>query len=215
MAKPYGEGCRDPSSATRLLPDREEEPSCSPLAQLPSRKSSTALLPDSQAGLTGRPGSRHSPWLRAQPPDTLPPWPPDLHYFSVWVCFFFFLSRNRCAKLSFLGHCQDVRAHRAGAALPELRSGRGAPPSPSLNACFRPPSPPRLSLTPIPIWQQRASPPASGREPQGPGEPASPSARHAGRGSIAERGDAAGRPELCRGTTAKLSRAGSPCCGRV
>ena len=54
MAKSYDEGCRDPSSATRFLPDLEEEPLRSQLPQLPSRKNTTALLPEGKAGFTRR-----------------------------------------------------------------------------------------------------------------------------------------------------------------
>lgn len=54
MPKPYDEDCRDPSFATRFLPDLEEEPLCSELPRLPSRKNSGALLPEGQAGLSRR-----------------------------------------------------------------------------------------------------------------------------------------------------------------
>lgn len=54
VAKPYNEDCRDPSSATRFLPDLEEEPLCSQLPQLPRRKNTTALLPQGKAGFTRR-----------------------------------------------------------------------------------------------------------------------------------------------------------------
>lgn len=53
-AKPYDEGSRDPSSATRFLLDLEEEPLCSQLPQLPSRKNTTGLLPKGKAEFSRR-----------------------------------------------------------------------------------------------------------------------------------------------------------------
>lgn len=89
MAKPQGKGCRDPSSATRFLPDLEEELLCSlsflsfPAGKTPPAPSRRQGWVQQEAVKSSRPIAR-----RAQPLDKLLPRPPDLHYFLL---VFFFL----------------------------------------------------------------------------------------------------------------------------
>lgn len=216
MAKPSNKGCRGPSSATRFLPDLEEEPLCSRLPQLPRGKTPRCSFPKERLA---SPGGGEAIPARSHPPSPRSPWISSHHgpqsSTTSWLGFFF--SRNRCTKLA-LGRCQDVSAQGWSRSSRTLLRKMSSPEPISQRLLQTQPPPPLLPVShshthlaaarfSMSLFSCLKKPANRARAPgtQGEGVPV-----HAPR-----RGNAVGQLELCHGTTAKLSRAGSSRYGHI